>query len=219
MAFGETEEGWRRFIRQLKERGLSGVELATSDAHEGLKQALQEAFPGLIWQRCQSHFRRNVPGRTPSDYRDEMHEVLDQVLEADSQEEARTRLDDLRERMEEKAPSALQALEDGFCEATAAEALPEKYRKRPRTTNMLERFIQEIRRREKVIRIFPSVGSAERLVGALCAETHEEWSTGRRYLIMDEYFEWKTDRSVEATLDEETSLNGELSAQSATVPA
>ncbi len=219
MAFGETEEGWRRFIRQLKERGLSGVELATSDAHEGLKQALQEAFPGLIWQRCQSHFRRNVSGRTPSDYRDEMHEVLDQVLEADSQEEARTRLDDLRERMEEKAPAALQALEDGFYEATAAEALPEKYRKRPRTTNMLERFIQEIRRREKVIRIFPNIGSAERLVGALCAETHEEWSTGRRYLIMDEYFEWKTDRSVEATLDEETSLNGELSAQSATVPA
>ncbi len=219
MAFGETEEGWRRFIRQLKERGLSGVELATSDAHEGLKQALQEAFPGLIWQRCQSHFRRNVLDQTPSDYRDEMHEVLDQVLEADSQEEARTRLDDLRERMEEKAPAALQALEDGFYEATAAEALPEKYRKRLRTTNMLERFIQEIRRREKVIRIFPNIGSAERLVGALCAETHEEWSTGRRYLTMDEYFEWKTDRSVEATLDEETSLNGELSAQSATVPA
>ncbi len=219
MAFGETEEGWRRFIRQLKERGLSGVELATSDAHEGLKQALQEAFPGLIWQRCQSHFRRNVSGRTPSDYRDEMHEVLDQVLEADSQEEARTRLDDLRERMEEKAPSAMVTLEDGFCEATAAEALPEKYRKRLRTTNMLERFIQEIRRREKVIRIFPNMDSAYRLVGALCAETHEEWSTGRRYLTMDEYFEWRTDRSVEDALDEETSLNGEPPAQTATVPA
>ncbi|MCS3827797.1 transposase-like protein [Salinibacter ruber] len=158
-------------------------------------------------------------GRTPSDYRDEMHEVLDRVLGADSQEEARTRLDDLRERMEEKAPAALQALEDGFYEATAAEALPEKYRKRLQTTNMLERFIQEIRRREKVIRIFPNIGSAEWLVGALCAETHEEWSTSRRYLTMDEYFEWKTDRSVEATPDEETSLNGELSAQSATVPA
>ena len=219
MAFGETEQGWRRFIRQLKERGLSGVELATSDAHEGLKQALQECFPGLIWQRCQAHFRRNVLDQTPSGYRDEMHEVLDQVLEATSQQEARTRLDDLRERMEEKAPSALRALEDGFYEATAVLALPEKYRKRLRTTNMLERFIQEIRRREKVIRIFPNIGSAERLVGALCAETHEEWSTGRRYLTMDEYFEWKTDRSVKATLDEETSLNGEATAQSTTVPA
>ncbi len=219
MALSETEEGWRRFIRSLKERGLSGVELATSDAHEGLKQALQEGFPGLIWQRCQSHFRRNVLDQTPSDYRDEMHEVLDQILEASTQEEARTRLDDLKEHLEEKAPSALRALEAGFYEATAAEALPEKYRKRLRTTNMLERFIQEIRRREKVIRIFPNMSSAERLVGALCAETHEEWSTGRRYLTMDEYFEWRTDRSVEATLDEETSLNGEPTAQPATVPA
>ena len=219
MAFSETEEGWRRFIRQLKERGLSGVELATSDAHEGLKQALQEAFPGLIWQRCQSYFRRNVLDRTPSGYRDEMHRVLDQILEADSQEKVRTRLDDLKERLEEKAPSALQALEDGFYDATAAEALPEKYRKRLRTTNMLERFIQEIRRREKVIRIFPNIDSAYRLVGALCAETHEEWSTGRRYLNMDEYFEWRADRSVEASADEKTSLNEKRTAQPTAVPA
>jgi transposase-like protein len=128
-AFGETAEGWRRFIRGLKERGLSGVELATSDAHQGLKQALQESFLGLIWQRCQAHFRRNVLDQTPSDYRDQMHQVLDQVLEADSQEEARTRLDDLRERLEEKAPSAMETLEDGFYDATAAGALPGKYRK------------------------------------------------------------------------------------------
>lgn len=219
MALSETEEAWRRFIRGLKERGLSGVELATSDAHEGLKQALQEAFPGLIWQRCQSHFRRNVLDRTPSDYRDQMHEVLDQILEASSQKEARTRLDDLKERLEEKAPSALETLEDGFYEATAVLALPEKYRKRLRTTNMLERFIQEIRRREKVIRIFPNMGSAKRLVGALCAETHEEWSTGRRYLTMEEYFEWRTDRSDEDALDEPTELNGKPTAQSAAVPA
>jgi transposase-like protein len=218
-ALSETEEGWRRFIRQLKERGLSGVELATSDAHEGLKQALQEAFPGLIWQRCQSHFRRNVLDQTPSGYRDQMHEVLDQILEASSQKEARDRLDDLRERLEEKASSALDTLEDGFYEATAVLALPEKYRKRLRTTNMLERFIQEIRRREKVIRIFPNMDSAYRLIGALCAEAHEEWSTGRRYLSMDEYFEWKADHTIENALDEETSSNGEPAAQSATVPA
>jgi len=219
MGFSETEEGWRRFIRQLKERGLSGVELATSDAHEGLKQALQEAFPGLIWQRCQSHFRRNVLDQTPSGYRDQMHKVLDQVLEAASQKEARTRLDDLREELEEKASSALGTLEDGFYEATAVLALPEKYRKRLRTTNMLERFIQEIRRREKVIRIFPKMDSAYRLVGALCAETHEEWSTGRRYLNMDEYFDWRTNQPDEQALGEEVSLNGESAAQSATVPA
>ena len=84
---------------------------------------------------------------------------------------------------------------------------------------MLERFIGEIRRREKVIRIFPNMDSAYRLIGALCAEAHEEWSTGRLYLNMGKYFEWKTDRSVEDVLDEESSLNGEPTAQSATVPA
>jgi transposase-like protein len=151
MALSETKEGWQRFIRQLKERGLSGVELATSDAHDGLRQALQEAFPGLIWQRCQSHFRRNVLDQTSASYRDQMHKVLDQVLEAGSQEEARARLDDLRERLKEKAPSALETLENGFYDATAAEALPEKYRKRLRWGDMVERFIQEIRRREKPV--------------------------------------------------------------------
>jgi len=219
MSLSETKEGWRRFIRQLKERGLSGVELATSDAHDGLRQALQEAFPGLIWQRCQAHFRRNVLDQTPSGYQDQMHKVLDQVLEAGSQEEARTRLDDLRERLEEKAPSALETLESGFYDATAVLALPEKYRKRLRTSNMLERFIQEIRRREKVIRIFPNMDSAYRLVGALCAETHEEWSTGRRYLNMDEYFQWRADPTVGDSSDEEASLNGKKATEPTAMPA
>jgi transposase-like protein len=148
-----------------------------------------------------------------------MHEALDQILEAASQEEARTRLDDLRERFEEKAPSALETLEDGFYEATAVLALPEKCRKRLRWADMLERFIQEIRRREKVIRIFPNMDSAYRLVGALCAENHEEWSTGRRYLSMDEYFQWRADRSDEQALSKEASLNGKQTAQPTTVPA
>ena len=149
--------GWRRFVRSLKRRGLSGVELATSDAHPGLVQALREAFPGLIWQRCQTeeslgvHFRRNVLDQTPSDYRDRMHKVLDQILEAASQEEAQSRFKAVAPEIEEKAPDALDVLEDGFFEATAILALPGKYRRRLRTTNMLERFIEEIRRREKVI--------------------------------------------------------------------
>ena len=92
---------------------------------------------------------------------------------------------------EEKAPAALKTLESDFYDATAVLASPAKYRKRLLWANMLERYIQEIRRREKVIRIFPNMNSAERLVGAICAETHEEWSTGRRYLNMDEYFAGK----------------------------
>ncbi|WP_198598615.1 IS256 family transposase [Salinibacter altiplanensis] len=190
-AFGETAEGWRRFIRGLKRRGLSGVELATSDAHDGLVQALREAFPGLIWQRCQAHFRRNVIDQTPSDHRDRMHQLLDQLLKASSPSDMQRRFEEVSGEIEKKAPEALKVLEGGLFDATAVLALPGKYRRRLRTTNMVERFIEEIRRREKVIRIFPNLESVKRLVGALCAETHEEWSTGRRYLTMDAFFEWK----------------------------
>jgi len=202
-AFGETEEAWRRFIDGLKRRGLSGVEVATSDAHEGLIQALREAFPGLIWQRCQAHFRRNVLDRAPSDYRDRMHQLLDQILEAPSQKEAQSRFEAVAPEIEEEASDALEVLEAGLFDATAILALPGKYRRRLRTTNMLERFIEEIRRREKVIRIFPNRESAYRLVGALCAETHEEWSTGRRYLRMDEYFDWRAAQQKEKPPAEE----------------
>jgi len=204
-AFGETAEGWRRFIRGLKRRGLSGVELATSDAHDGLVQALREAFPGLIWQRCQAHFRRNVIDQTPSGFRDRMHQLLDQLLKASSQSDMQRRFEEVSGEIEKKAPDALKVLEGGLFDATAVLALPGKYRRRLRTTNMVERFIEEIRRREKVIRIFPNIDSAYRLVGALCAETHEEWSTGRRYLTMDAFFEWKaTHQSQEPEAEELT---------------
>jgi transposase-like protein len=191
VAFGETGEAWRRFIDRLKARGLSGVEVATSDAHKGLRQALEAAFPGLIWQRCQAHFRRNVLDRTPTGLRDRMHELLDQILTAPSPERAREAVDEACAELEGQADKALEVLEAGWEEATAVLALPPKYRRRLRTTNMLERFIEEIRRREKVIRIFPNEDSAHRLMGALCAERHEEWSTGRRYLTMEAFFEWK----------------------------
>lgn len=191
VAFGETGEAWRRFIQRLKSRGLSGVELVTSDAHEGLRQALEAAFPGLVWQRCQAHFRRNVMDHTPRACRDQMHEVLDRILTAPSPERAREALGGACAELEGRADKALQVLESGWEEATAVLALPAKYRRRLRTTNMVERFIEEVRRREKVVRIFPNEASVYRLIGALCAERHEEWSTGRRYLKMDEFYEWK----------------------------
>jgi transposase-like protein len=204
MALSETGPAWERLIDQLKERGLSGVEVATSDAHEGLKQALREAFPGLIWQRCQAHFKRNVMDQTPASYKDRMDQVLDQILRASSQQEAQDRFKNLREELAEEAPSALEVLEGGLHEATAGLALPGKYRRRLRTTNMIERFIQEVRRREKPIRIFSSVESARRLVRALCAETHEEWSTGRCYFDMEEFFEWKASRLEDYSSEEDS---------------
>lgn len=198
IALRETGESWKELFEDLKERGLRGVEFATSDAHDGLKNALRTSFPGCIWNRCQAHFRRNVLDKTPSGYRDHMHELLDQILEADSQQQAQQRLEANAEKLREKAPSALEVLKEGLFEATAVLALPEKYRRRLRTSNMLERLIQEVRRREKVIRIFPNKDSAWRLVGALLAEKHEEWSTGRRYLTMDEFYAWREAQTKES---------------------
>jgi len=191
IALRETEESWKELLRELKDRGLRRVECATSDAHEGLESALREIFPGCIWQRCQAHFRRNVLDKTPSSCRDRMNQLLDQILEADSQKQAQRRLEEHAAELEEQAPTALEILDRGLFDATAVLALPDKYRRRLRTTNMLERLIQEVRRREKVIRIFPNRGSAWRLVGALLAETHEEWSTGRRYLKMEAFYRWR----------------------------
>ena len=199
IALRETEESWKELFEDLKERGLRGVEFATSDAHEGLERALRACFPDCIWNRCQAHFQRNVLDKTPSDCHERMKELLDRILEADSQQEAVEEFEKEADELREEAPDAVETLQDGLFDATAVLALPEKYRKRLRTTNMLERLIQEVRRREKVIRIFPNKNSAWRLVGALLAEKHEEWSTGRRYLTMDEFYEWRKEQSKKPT--------------------
>ena len=196
VAFGETGQAWQGFFRSLRERGLGGVEFATSDAHEGLVDALERTFPGVIWQRCQAHFMRNILDATPEQLRDEMHEYLVRILQASRPEQAREAFEEARVEFEGRAEKALSKLEAGFEDATAVLFLPAKYRRRLRTTNMLERFNEEIRRRERVIRIFPNVMAAWRLIGALSCEQHEVWSTGRRYLNMDEFFAWK------AALDE-----------------
>jgi transposase-like protein len=200
IALRETGESWKALFEDLKERGLRGVELAVSDAHEGLEKALRASFPGCIWNRCHAHFRRNVLDKTPADCHDQMKALLDQVLEAGSQQEALDQFEERADELREEAPDAVETLQDGLFDATAILALPEKYHRWLRTTNMLERLIQEIRRREKVIRIFPSKDSAWRLVGALLAEKHEEWSTSRRYLTMGEFDDWLDEQSsTEAT--------------------
>jgi transposase-like protein len=191
VAFGETGQAWQDFFRALRRRGLYGVDFATSDAHEGLVDALESTFPGVIWQRCQAHFMRNVLDATPEQLRDEMHEHLMRILRAATPEKARAAFEEAQADLDGQADKALLKLEAGFEDATAVLSLPAKYRRRLRTTNMLERFNEEIRRRERVVRIFPNVTAAWRLIGALSCEQHEAWSTGRVYLCMEAFFAWK----------------------------
>ena len=191
VANSENEQSWRDLFADLKRRGLAGVELVVSDAHGGLVSACKRAFQGVIWQRCQVHFRRNVVDRAAKRHQDALHRGLDRILDARDPEEARDAFARLYEQLEGKADRALETLEAGLEDAIQVLALPDKYRRRLRSTNMLERLNEEVRRREKVIRIFPNERSAWRLLGALLAEQHEVWSTGRRWLSMDTFWDWK----------------------------
>jgi len=187
----ESEGPWTDMVTWLKTRGLHGVELLVSDDHAGLVKAAHRHFQGVLWQRCQVPLQRNVLGRTPRHLRAQMATGLRHIFQAADIPMARTAFTALAAALEGKADRALAVLEEGLEDALTVLVLPEKYRTRLRTTNGMERLNEEIRRRERVIRIFPNEASALRLIGALLAEHHEVWSTGKRYFDMTEYSEWK----------------------------
>lgn len=189
----ESEAFWRETFRGLKARGLKDVAFVVSDDHNGLVQAAKRCFAGAIWQRCQVHFMRNVLSYTGSKHKPAMGDGLKRIFSAESAAEARQRCNELAAQMEGKAAKAIQCLENGLEDALAVMALPAKYRRRMKSTNMQERLIQEVRRRERVIRIFPCEASALRLIGAVLAEINEEWQV-RRYLDMTAFHEWLAER-------------------------
>ncbi len=190
----ESEESWNEFFCWLKDRGLNGVDLVVSDDHRGLVKAVRRNFQGASWQRCQTHFMRNVLDATPKAVQSEVKANVQAILNAPDMDTARMLLTKTLEAFVKKAPRAMEILEKGFDDATAILELPEKYRRRLRTTNSLERLNEEIRRRERVIRIFPSRDSANRLIGALLLEIDNKWAGDRRYLDMAEYHEYRSYR-------------------------
>ena len=194
---GDTESfaTWDETFRWLKGRGLQGVMFVVSDSHGGLTQATAKHFQGASWQRCQVHLMRNLLAHAPVKVRADVAQAAKLVLNAPDMAEARRRLAEFSQAFGKSAPKAVACLEAGFEDAMAVMALPEKYRKRLRSTNMQERLNEEIRRRERVIRIFPNDESALRLIGALLAEYNENWQE-RRYLDMDEFAEWAAARAA-----------------------
>jgi len=188
---GNTESyvTWDETFAWLKGRGLKDIAYVISDEHAGLTHAIQRHFQGATWQRCQVHLMRNILGHTSVRHRADVAEAVKNIFAASSLAEARRQLEEFEDNFSKKASKAVACLADGFEDAMAVMALPAKYRKRLRTTNMMERLNREIRRRERVIGIFPNDESALRLMGALLAEFNEKWQQ-RRYLDMDEYRDW-----------------------------
>ena len=188
----ESEASWSEFFGRLKQRGLSGVDLIVSDCHGGLVKSIRTHFQGVLWQRCQTHFLRNLLDAAPKSVTQELHGRLKAMLHATDLDTGRHIEQQILTEFAKKAPKAMSILEAGFEDAMAVMVLPESYRQRLRTTNSVERLNEEIRRRERVIRIFPNPESAERLLGALFMEHSEKWLSGKRYLCMEEYHAWRT---------------------------
>jgi transposase-like protein len=185
----ETESSWGEFFASLKERGLKDVRLITSDNHKGLVNAVKRHFQGATWQRCQTHFSRNMLDHTPKALQPVIKEDLRELYEAVDLDSARKVRDQLLGKYGTIAPKAATLLDESFDDITAVLAVPLKYRKRLRTTNGVERLNQEVRRRERVIRIFPNEASVIRLMGALLMEQDEKWQAGRKYFDMDLYYQ------------------------------
>jgi len=196
MGDSESAASWLETFRWLKQRGLHGVDHIISDNHTGLVASALRCFQGASWQHCQVHLMRNVISHTPAKQKLAMRDGLKEIFDAPNLEEARRRFDILAERLEAKASKALECLEKSLEDALVVMTLPKKYRKRLKSTNMQERLNREVRRRERVIQIFPNEASAHRMIGALLAEIHEEWM-GRRYLDMSDYHEWVSVRFSE----------------------
>lgn len=192
----ESESTWSELFTWLKSRGLKGVDMITSDSYGGLVSAIRKDFQGAAWQRCQTHFMRNILDAAPKSMQSEIHARVRAILDAPDLQTARMLLAQTTEAYESKASKTMKVLEEGFDDATAVLALPERYRKRLRTTNSVERMNEEIRRREHVIRIFPNRESLERLIGALLMEIDEKWASGKKYWDMSEYLQWRSSNTI-----------------------
>ena len=185
---GEKANTWKNFFEGLKSRGLRGVDLVISDSHKGLVESIKECFPGASWQRCQAHFSRNILDKCPKKYMSGLASELTAMFNASTLEESRRLRNLIVEEYQDVALSAVQVLDEGFEDAMTIMYLPMKYRQSLRTSNIIERENREIRKREKVIQIFPNVESALRLLGAVLMDDHNDWSTRHRLFDMTEYY-------------------------------
>ena len=180
----ESYESWKRFLGSLRQRGLKHMYMFTSDAHEGLVSALHEIYPDVPWQRCQEHFRRNITDDVPKTMKPGLRSELIEMFNCETLEQARAKRDEIFADYGGKFPKAMETLDLGFDDAMTVLLLPQSMRRCTRTSNYLERFNREIKRRANVIGIFPNGDSVIRQMGALLMEEHERWATKRKLYYM-----------------------------------
>jgi transposase-like protein len=181
----ESEDSWREFMRKLKKRGVSRVWMFISDAHQGIQAAVNKEWLGASWQRCKVHFMRNILAKVP--HRDKAHlaEKLKQIWLQPDRRSAERVAELIIEEYEEKYPEAMRCLEEGLEDSLQFYNFPEIDKRRISSTNVLERTNREIRRRSRVVGVFPSIESYLRLVTAYLIEYTEDWANEYAYIKAD----------------------------------
>lgn len=183
VSLSEHEVHWRTFLESLKQRGLGGVQLITSDDHAGLRAARLAAFGGIPWQRCQFHLQQNAQAYVPrKDMLTEVAADIRTIFDAPDRMTAEAYLTKAVEKYSKSASRLSEWMAANIPEGLTVFAFPTAFRKQLRTTNGVERLHREVRRRARVVSIFPNPASCLRLVSAILAEISEEWLTGRTYI-------------------------------------
>lgn len=183
----ESKETWNDFLATLKKRGLAGVRMITSDAHEGIIDAIAKQFPDAAWQRCQFHFTRNILDKAPKKYQTGLANELHEMFACKTVEEARKYRDTIINYYSDVAEEAMNCLDNGFESSMSIMVLPICLHKFFRTSNQIERLNKELKRRSKVIGIFPNENSLMRLMGSVLVERNEILSVGRRIYKAEAY--------------------------------
>jgi len=200
----EDEAFWRTFLRSLKDRGLAGVRLVISDQHAGLVAALRRMFQGASHQRCRVHFARNLLALVPKSHQDMVAAVFRTIFAQPDPATVASTWDQVRDQLGERFPKIATLMDDAKAEVLAFAGFPRSHWSKIWSTNPLERVNKEVKRRARVVGIFPNQASVIRLVGAVLADVHDEWQAGdRRYpsegSMAQLYPERDTDRVVELT--------------------
>ena len=178
----EDEAGWRMFLRSLGERGLEGVKLVVSDDHKGLKAAVAAELPGSCWQRCRTHFMRNLLTRVPKSAQDLVASLVRSIFAQPSADEVWAQHGRVVEQLEGRFPQAAELVAQAADDILAFTAFPKAMWRQTWSNNPQERLNREIRRRTDVVGIFPNRAAIVRLVGAVLAEQNDEWAIARRYM-------------------------------------
>ncbi len=184
-SLSEAEPHWRSFLEDLLRRGLKGLQLVTSDAHKGLIESLKAVLPSVKWQRCLFHLAQNAQAYSPKTcMKKEICQAVREIYQAINRSEAEMRLKSTVNHFMDRAPQFCDWLEEHFVEGLTFFDFPKEHWKKIRTVNGVERINQEQKRRTRVVRLFPSVESCERLVVTIAMRIHEEWATSKKYLTI-----------------------------------